>query len=59
MIRNGAAVAKSLQQKPANSAEQLVVPASRLRIQQAWHLKLSAVFGRFLARRFDFNPIRP
>jgi hypothetical protein len=56
MIPNGAAVAKWLQQKPDNSEEQL---PTQPRTQRAVYLKLSTVFGRFLARSFDFIPIHP
>jgi hypothetical protein len=51
MNPNGAAVAKWLQQKPDNSEEQ---SPTQLQTQRAGYLRLSTVFGRFLARSFDF-----
>ena len=57
LIRNGAAVAKSLQQKPKNSEAQFA--GARLgRGPRKGYLKLSTIFGGFLAHPFDFIPIR-
>jgi hypothetical protein len=60
MIRNGAAVAELLQQKPEDSEEEfaaksLVGPA----LGGAGDLTLSPDFARYYAHPFDFTPIRP